>query len=61
MKERLMTIDELSKYLSIPKGSLYNMVNEGKIPHLKVGKRVRFCKREIDEWLEAQKIRAVER
>ena len=59
-KESLMTIDELSEYLSIPKGSIYNMVHERRLPHIKLGRRVRFVKEEIDEWLERQRVETIE-
>lgn len=48
----ILTIDELSDYLKIPKSSLYKLAQEGKIPCQKVGKHWRFRKEAIDRWLE---------
>lgn len=59
-KDALMTITELARYLKIPKGSIYNMVYERKIPYIKIGKRLRFIKSEIDEWIRHKSIRAIE-
>lgn len=48
----VLTIDELSAYLKIPKSTLYKLVREGKIPCQKIGRHWRFRKGAIDQWLE---------
>ena len=48
----ILTIDELSAYLKIPKSTLYKLVREGKIPSQKVGRHWRFRKVAIDLWLD---------
>ena len=48
----VLTIEELSAYLKIPKSTLYKLVREGKIPSQKVGRHWRFRKMAIDRWLE---------
>ena len=48
----VLTIEELSSYLRIPKSTLYKLVREGKIPSQKVGRHWRFRKGAIDLWLE---------
>jgi excisionase family DNA binding protein len=50
----VLTIDELSAYLRIPKSTLYKLVREGKIPSQKVGRHWRFRKMAIDRWLETK-------
>jgi excisionase family DNA binding protein len=55
MNEKLsdvLTIEELSAYLKIPKSTLYKLVREGKVPCQKVGRHWRFRKKAIDRWLE---------
>ena len=55
MDEKLgtvLTIDELSAYLKIPKSTLYKLVREGKVPCQKIGRHWRFRKEAIDRWLE---------
>jgi len=55
MEERLgdvLTIEELSAYLKIPKSTLYKLVREGKVPCQKIGRHWRFRKAAIDRWLE---------
>lgn len=48
----VLTIEELSAYLKIPKSTLYKLVREGKIPCQKIGRHWRFRKEAIDRWLE---------
>ena len=48
----VLTIEELSTYLKIPRSTLYKLVREGKIPSQKVGRHWRFRKEAIDRWLE---------
>lgn len=47
----VMTLDELSVYLKIPKSTLYKLVQEGRLPGQKIGKQWRFGKHGIDQWL----------
>ena len=48
-----MTYDQLSEFLQMPKGTLYALVHQKRIPHIRIGPRtVRFSKQAIEEWLE---------
>ena len=47
----IMTIDQLATYLKISTSTLYKLVQGGRLPGQKVGKRWRFHKDAIDEWL----------
>ena len=49
---KLMTIDELSALWSIPKATLYNWVNQGRLPYVKLGRLLRF------DLVEVEKLRA---
>jgi excisionase family DNA binding protein len=50
--DRILTIDELAKYLKVGKTTLYRLAQDGKIPGQKVGKHWRFNRDSIDRWLE---------
>ena len=52
--EKIMTLDELSEYLLVPKPTLYRLLNQGKIPAFKVGNQWRFSVELIDKWLWSQ-------
>lgn len=54
--DALWTIERLANYLALPVATIYQWRYRGKGPvgH-RVGKHLRFRKREIDLWLETQK------
>ena len=51
--DSIMTIEEVAKYLKIPKSTVYILAQEGKIPCQKVGRHWRFRKEVIDRWFES--------
>ncbi len=48
----VLTIEDLSSYLKIPRSTLYKLVREGKIPSQKIGRHWRFRKETINQWLD---------
>lgn len=48
----VLTIDELARYLRIPKSTLYKLAQESRIPGQKVGRQWRFSREAINRWLE---------
>lgn len=51
-EKKLLTILEISSYLSIKQKTLYAKVESGEIPHYRIGHLVRFRLDEINAWLE---------
>ena len=51
----LLTIDEVAKYLSLSRDTVYRLAQAGKIPAGKVGNQWRFTSSEIEEWLQKNK------
>ena len=57
MNEELLTVDELSIYLKVPKSWVYSRTREkgpGTIPRILAGKYIRFRLNEVLEWLRKQ-------
>ena len=50
----ILTLDELSGYLKLPKSTLYKMSERGKISSFKAGRQIRFRKTAIDKWIADQ-------
>ena len=50
----VMDYNGLSAYLKVAQGTLRHWVMKGKIPCIKIGRNVRFSKKQIDGWLEEQ-------
>ncbi len=51
-----LRVEELSAYIGTPVATLYTWTHQKKIPHLKVGRSVRFDRREIERWLKERRV-----
>ena len=51
MMNRLLTVEEVAKLLRLSPRGVYNLVAARRIPHIKLGTRVRFKAEQIEEWL----------
>jgi excisionase family DNA binding protein len=51
----LITIQKLQERTELPLSWLYAQTAAGKIPHLKLGKYLRFEPAAVDRWLEAHR------
>ncbi len=49
MTKRYVSIKEVSEYTSLPAKTLYEWAGQGKIPSIKIGRRVLFDLNDIDE------------
>lgn len=56
----VLTIDELSVYLKVPKSTLYKLAQEHRVPGQKVGRHWRFRKARIDRWLDTSESNVLE-
>lgn len=55
MEDRWLTVDDMSKYLSITKDTIYKWIETRNMPAHKVGRKWMFQKTEIDEWVKSGK------
>jgi excisionase family DNA binding protein len=56
MERRYIGIEDLARYLDMPKGTLYVWVCHRRIPYLKIGRLVKFDLREIEDWLKDKRV-----
>lgn len=54
-------VDELSRRTTLSRWTIYNLVNQRKIPHMKVGSRLLFPVKEIEKWLHEQTVGIIAR
>lgn len=47
---RLLEVDEIAALLRLKPRTIYNMVSQRRIPFRKVGRRVRFDPKEVEQW-----------
>ncbi len=50
--ERLMTAKQVSELIEVKPSTIYQWVHLGLIPHVKLGKCVRFKKAELFRWID---------
>jgi len=53
--DKLLTLYELAEYLKLNKFTIYRMVENGKLPAIRVANQWRFKEKDIDSWLEKNK------
>lgn len=52
----IWTIDEVCRYTTYKKGTIYNLVSSGSIPYRKRGRKLFFIPSEILEWIKGDKL-----
>ena len=50
-KDKLLTVDEAAKMLSLAVPTVYKLVNQNKIPFMKRTKRLYFSEQRLNDWL----------
>lgn len=55
---RLLRIENAAEYLGISVGTLYVWVHQGKIPHIKMGRLLKFDKLQLDLFIERNQVKA---
>jgi excisionase family DNA binding protein len=58
LTNEILNIKEVSAYLKIPVSTVYKLVQNGKVPAIKVGKHWRFMKRDLDLLFEQKAVGA---
>ena len=61
MKEKFLTVEDVSKITTLAKSTLYNYVYYQTIPFTKIGGRVVFEEDKIKKWLKGKEIKPVPR
>ena len=53
-KPLLLTVDEAATLLRISRNSVYALVREHRLPHIRLGRSVRIPRRIFERWMEQQ-------
>lgn len=51
MTDEIMSFKDAMSYLKIPRSTLYKLVQEQRVPAIKVGRHWRFSKTTLDNWI----------
>ena len=56
MNHRLWGVEEMAIFLGIARTTLYAMVSQKRVPHIKVGRLVKFDPKSIEGWLKQHSV-----
>ena len=57
MEKRLLTVKETAKMLNVSTHTIYYWTYTRKIPYVKASRLIRFDVKDIDKWIERNKIK----
>jgi len=57
LDRQLLTADEVAKLLRLPASTIYDLARTGRLPHLKIGRALRFSRSDLEVHL-AERCRA---
>jgi len=52
---KLLTVTEVAEWLSVSPKTVYRWVHEEHVPHLKLGRVVRFDQKDIERWVKTKR------
>ncbi|MBK5108489.1 MAG: helix-turn-helix domain-containing protein [Anaerolineales bacterium] len=55
--EDILTVPEVAEYLKLSKSKTYRMVQQNKIPYVRIGRNVRIRKKDLLNWIEVNCIK----
>ena len=50
----LLTVEQAAKLLQISRGKTYDLVGEGRLPHIRLGRVIRVPRHGLEQWIERQ-------
>jgi excisionase family DNA binding protein len=50
----ILTVQEVARFLRVPKSTVYKLARIGELPASKIGKHWRFLRRDIHEWMHSR-------
>jgi excisionase family DNA binding protein len=52
LTEPLLNADEAAQLLHVPRSTLYELVRSRHLPHVRVGRGLRFTRRDLGRWVQ---------
>lgn len=56
--KRYLTAEDAAEYLSLTVAALYQRVRSGDMPHIRMGRSLRFDIQDLDLWMRRQRVDA---
>lgn len=57
LTEPLLTTEEAARLLRVPKSTLYELVRSRHLPHVRVGRGLRFTRADLASWVQQNTFR----
>lgn len=51
METRTMSVEEVAAFLGLHRDTIYDLVRENKLPHVRLGGRIFFLEDVLENWL----------
>lgn len=51
LSEPLLRAEDVARLFGIPRSSVYEYVRSQQIPHIRIGKHVRFVRTDLEDWI----------
>lgn len=58
--DAILTAEEVAELLRMPRSTIYSLAQEARIPSFKVGRRWRFRKSALEQWVKEQEQRGIQ-
>jgi excisionase family DNA binding protein len=56
---RFLDVKEAAEYLGLAKSTLYTMVSHRRVPFVKMGRRTKFDRKELDRWVHSHSVKPI--
>lgn len=57
LEEPLLNADEAAQLLHVPRSTLYELVRSRHLPHVRIGRTLRFTRRDLAFWIQSNTLR----
>ena len=57
MLKKYLNVKELSRLTGLKQSTIYQWVSQGKIPHIKLGRKILFDPDEINKWIDKNAVK----
>ena len=54
MASGLLNVRETAAFLDVSRDTVYRLIREGQLPHVRLGRLLRVPRTKLDEWLETE-------
>ena len=55
----VLDVNQAGEYLAVARSTMYKLIERGAVPHMKIGGSVRFSRKMLLEWVEAESRKSI--